>query len=196
MFATLSGVPAGQGQLFLGWVQVNPLANATFTLNASVPGGAGATFTATVSDTTPDYNSFSNTSKFSNSLGASTANQVYVANVYQLLLSRAPDAGSSVWVDALNKGVSAAAVVLGVENSTEYLNDQVAAMYNLYLKRQPDASGAQSWVSFLQAGGTLEEVAAEITASQEYFVLQQTRLPYRPLRRSAPSRCQHRGVAG
>jgi hypothetical protein len=173
VFATLDGVPPGQGQIFLGWVQVTPNANgfATFTLDATVPAGAGATFTATAADTTPDYNSFSNTSEFSNSIGASTANQVYVANVYELLLSRAPDASSSVWVNALNNGVSAAGVVLDVENSTEYLNDPVSALYNRYLGRNPDPAGEQAWTNFLLAGGTLEEVAEGLTASQEYFVL-------------------------
>jgi hypothetical protein len=48
----------------------------------------------------------------------------------------------------------------------------VTAMYNLYLLRNPDAAGAQHWLSFLQAGGTLEGVAALLTASQEYFVMQ------------------------
>ena len=173
VFATLNGVPAGQGQLFLGYVQVRPSTNgfATFTLSASVPNGAGATFTATAADTTPDFNSFSNTSVFSNSLGASTPNQVYVANVYQLLLSRAPDASSSVWVNALNNGVSAATFVLSIEHSTEYLNGQVSSLYNSYLGRNPEPAGAQAWTNFLQTGGTLEQVAAAITGSDEYFQL-------------------------
>ncbi len=173
VFATLDGVPPGQGQIFLGWVQVTPNASglATFTLDATVPAGAGATFTATAADTTPDYNSFSNTSEFSNSIGASTANQVYVANVYQLLLSRAPDASSSVWVNALNNGVTPATVVLDIEGSTEYLSDQVSTLYNRYLGRNPDPDGEQAWTNTLLAGGTLEEVAEGLTASQEYFVL-------------------------
>ena len=45
-------------------------------------------------------------------------------------------------------------------------------MYSLYLQRTPDAGGLQFWVDFLHAGGTLEDVAAELTASQEYFVLE------------------------
>ena len=39
------------------------------------------------------------------------------------------------------------------------------------MKREPDAGGEQAWTNFLVAGGTLEEVAAEFTASQEYFVV-------------------------
>jgi hypothetical protein len=167
VYATLSGVPVGQGQIFLGSVQATSNANgfASFTLrDAPVPAGAGTTFTATAT--------FSGTSVFSSPIGVSTPNQAYVANIYQLLLSRVPDPSSATWVNALNNGASPASVVLAIEGSTEYLNDQVVAMYRHYLQRSPDPGGEQSWTNFLVAGGTLEEVAAELTASQEYFVLQ------------------------
>ncbi len=181
VFATLNGVPTGQGQLFLGSVNVNTNANgfATFTLrNASVPAGGGTTFTATTSTggygagaSPPDFPVY-DTSAFSSSIGTSTANQVYVANVYQLLLSRIPDPSSAVWVDALDNGVTPATVVLDIEGSTEYLNDQVVAMYKLYLNRSPDTGGEQAWTNFLLAGGTLEEGAEGMASSQEYYVLQ------------------------
>jgi hypothetical protein len=165
VFATLNGVSSGQGQIYLGSVQTTTSNGiAPFTLsNASVPAGTGTTFTATAT-------SIHNTSAFSNSIGIGTANQAYVANVYQLLLGRDPDPSSAVWVNGLNDGASPAAVVLGVEGSPEYLQLQVAAMYGRYLNRLPDTAGAEYWVSFLQAGGTFEEVAAELTASQEFFV--------------------------
>lgn len=169
VFATLNDAPAGQGQIFLGSVQVNTNSAgfATFALrNASVPAGSGTTFTATATAGVTV-----GTSTFSNAIGTSTANQAYVANIYQLLLGRVPDPSSSTWVDLLDHGASPTSVVLAVEASTEYLNDQVSAMYQLYLQRVPDAGGAQHWVSFLQAGGTLEQVAAGLTSSQEYFVL-------------------------
>jgi hypothetical protein len=173
VFATRAGVPAGQGQIFLGFVQVYPNANglATFTLSATVPNGVGATFTATASNTTPNSNSTSNTSAFSNSVGASTPNQVYVGNAYQLLLSRAPDASASVWVNALNSGVSAAGVILGIESSTEYLNGQVRNLYRYYLHRNADLGGEQAWTNVLQTGGTLEQVAAGLIGSDEFYVL-------------------------
>jgi hypothetical protein len=172
IYATLSGVSAGQGQVYLGSVQVTPNANgvASFTLrNASVPVGAGTTFTATA---TGFANHGGITSVFSNSIGLSTTNQAYVANVYQLLLNRVPEPSASVWVNDLNNGASPASVVLAIEGSAEYLTDQVKAIYELYLHRQPDSGGGQFWVSFLQAGGTFEEVAEGLTSSQEYYVLQ------------------------
>ncbi len=177
MFANLAGVSQDQGQLFLGSVQVTfsfqpdrPFHGvAPFTLrNASVPAGAGTTFTATATGE-------SNTSVFSNSIGLSTANQAYVATVYQLLLSRVPDPSAAAWVNDLNIGVSPASVVLAIEASPEYLSDQVSLMYELYLRRAADAGGLQFWVSFLQAGGTLEEVAASLVSSEEsYFLLGST----------------------
>jgi hypothetical protein len=175
VFATLSGIPAGQGQVFLGSMDVttNSVGFGSFTFrNLSVPAGVGTTFTATSTAISAGHFLPGNTSVFSTPIGTSTPNQAYVASVYQLLLDRIPDPSSSVWVNDLNNGASPASVVLGVQGSSEYLNDQVNAMYQLYLKRPADTAGAQFWVSFLEAGGTLEQVAEEITASQEYFVLQ------------------------
>jgi hypothetical protein len=172
VFATLSGVPAGQGQLFLGSEQVTTNANgfATFTLsNLSVPASSGTTFTATVSVPFSGYN----TSEFSAPLAmGGNPNSLFVASVYGLLLNRYPDPSAVSWVNLMNNGDSAPGVVLGIEGSTEYLSDQVTAMYELYLQRSPDTGGEQAWTSFLQAGGTLEQVAEELTSSQEYFVLQ------------------------
>ncbi len=175
VYASLGGVPAGQGQVLLGSMDVKTDANGygTFTFrNLSVPAGDGTTFTATATALNTVHFIEDNTSVFSNAIGLGTANQAYVANVYQLLLSRIPDPISSVWVNDLNNGGSPGSVVLGIEGSTEYLNDQVSAMYQLYLQRPADPAGAQYWVSFLQTGGTLEEVAAGLTSSQEYFVLE------------------------
>ena len=171
VFATLNGVPPGQGQLFLGSVQVTPNANgfATFTLsNASVPAGSGTTFTATATSS-----STAGTSEFSAALATGgNPNNLFVASVYGLLLNRYPDTGAAFWVNLLNNGDSPAGVVLGVEGSTEYLNDQVTAMYKLYLQRSPDTAGEQAWTDLLVAGGTLEQVAEGLVSSQEFYVLQ------------------------
>ncbi len=169
VFASLASTAPGQGQLFLGTVSVttNSTGYASFTLsNASVPAGDGTTFTATA---TSQENS---TSAFSAAAGVSTPNQIYVANVYQQLLNRIPDPSAAGWVNALNNGDSAAGVVLGVESGTEYLSDQVFALYNRYLNRNPDSAGEQAWTNFLLAGGTLEQVAEGMTSSLEYFALQ------------------------
>ena len=146
----------GMAQLFLGTTAstfgVFPI---TITASNGVTPDATQQFTLTISPP-----------------ATSTPNQAYVLNVYHLLLNRIPDPSSSVWVNSLDNGASPVSVVLGIEGSTEYLNIQVTAMYQHYLQRQPDAGGAQHWVTFLQAGGTFEEVAEGLTSSQEYFVLQ------------------------
>ncbi len=172
LFATLNGVPAGQGQLYLGSVNVTTDANgyAPFNLrNVSVPESAGITFTATATHY-PNLTGFLETSEFSNPIGPGTANQAFVANVYQQLLNRVPDPGSAIWVSALNNGVAPATVVLAIEGSREYLADQVFALYNLYLYRNPDAAGEQLWTNFLLAGGTLEQLGATLVSSSEAFI--------------------------
>jgi hypothetical protein len=174
VFATLSGVPAGQGQLFVGSVQgtTDPYGFVKFTLrNASVPAGAGTTFTATATRSSANFSSLGATSAFSNAVGVGTVNQAYVASVYQQLLNRIPDSDSTVWVDALNNGATPGSVVLGIEGSKEYLINQIFALYNRYLGRNPDADGEQFWLSSLQAGATFEAVAAQLLGSSEYFVL-------------------------
>ena len=89
VYATLNGVAAGQGQLFLGSVQVTTNDNgfATFTLsNLEVPAGSSTTVTATVSI---PFVGVSNTSEFSESIAAGgNANNLYVASVYGLLWNR------------------------------------------------------------------------------------------------------------
>ncbi len=156
----------------MGSVQVTTDSNgfATFILNnGSVPAGSGTTFTATVS--TPTF--ATNTSEFSSAIPVGgNANNLYVASLYGLLLNRYPDPSAVSWANLMNNGDSAPGVVLGIENSTEYLNDQVTAMYKLYLGRNPDTVGERAWTSFLQAGGTLEQVAAGLLSSQEFYVIQ------------------------
>ena len=168
VFATLNGIPAGQGQLFLGSVQVTPNANgfSKFTLNALVPAGSGVTFTATATLANA-------TTSFSApiAIGGNT-NNLFVASAYGLLLNRSPDTSAAYWVNLLNNGGSAASVVLGIEGSIEYLNDQVVVLYKRYLQRTPDTGGEQAWTNFLVAGGTFEQMAEALVSSQEYYVLQ------------------------
>jgi hypothetical protein len=159
----------GEGRTFLGTLTATTNAGgfASFTLEAQVPGNAGSFFTATA--TSPA----GNTSRISGSIGLSTTpNQAYVASVYGLLFNRAPDPFSEIWVDQLNAGVSTGQVLLEIQGSTEYLRDQVAALYNRYLQRSPDAGGGQAWFGYLQAGGTFEGMAEGLTSSPEYFGLQ------------------------
>lgn len=166
LFGSPSSVPPGQGMILIGSKSVTTDArgNASFLFSSSLPGGPGTSLTATATDAN------NNTSAFSAPLTPSgSANSVFVTSVYSLLLNRLPDSGASSWISQLDAGGSPAAVVLGIEASVEYLNDQVAALYGRYLNRAPDPAGAQGWLDLLLAGGTFEQVAVGITGSLEFF---------------------------
>jgi hypothetical protein len=47
----------------------------------------------------------------------------------------------------------------------------VVKMYNLLLHRTPDLTGLNNFVSFMQGGGTAEQVGAIIAGSPEYFMV-------------------------
>jgi uncharacterized protein (TIGR03118 family) len=105
------------------------------------------------------------------SLQAETANQRFVAQVYQDLLHRAVDpSGFSFWSGLLNQGISRAQVVLGIESSMEFRTDQVMALYNQFLHRAVDPSGLATFTNFLAQGGTVEQVATMLVGSPEYFM--------------------------
>jgi streptogramin lyase len=99
-----------------------------------------------------------------------TASQRFVAQVYIDLLARLPDlSGLVAWSGAIDAGVSRSQVILGIESSAEYRIDQVEKLYNHYLLRDADAAGLQQAVAFLANGATLEQLAALIAGSPEYF---------------------------
>jgi hypothetical protein len=173
LYATLNGMPAGQGQIFLGSTVVRTDNNgfAKFTVrNLSVPVGPGTIFTATA--TVPYFGgAFRNTSEFSAAIQTGgSGNNLFLASAYSLLLNRYPESSAVYWVNLLNNGASPQGVVLGIESSPEYLSSQVTALYQRYLQRDSEAAGNLAWTNFLLAGGTLEQLVAGLTGSQEYFV--------------------------
>jgi hypothetical protein len=165
IFASPSSTP-GQGKTFLGSVTVTTQANgfASFVFSGNLPANAGTDFTATAAAAN------NNTSALSAAVASGgNANSLFVASVYGLLLSRAPDPSASTWVNQLNSGATPTSIVLAIEGSTEYLTDQVVALYSRYLNRAPDPSGEQFWLNTLLQGGTLEAVAEGMVSSPEYF---------------------------
>jgi hypothetical protein len=97
-----------------------------------------------------------------------TPNQVFVENLYEILLNRTADPGSAYWVNLLNKGVSAGLIADAFENSPEYLTDQVQMLFQRYLNRQADAGAIQAFDAFLEHGGSYEALSAAIVGSEEY----------------------------
>ncbi|HJT34392.1 MAG TPA: DUF4214 domain-containing protein [Pirellulales bacterium] len=177
IFATPTGTPAGQGQNFIGslTVALNAAGVAKFDFRSTYSSTIGNSFTATA--TSPgDSRLPGDTSVFSPplALGSGNANTVFVASAYELLLDRAPDSGGGAyWANALNSGtITPGGFVLAIEHSEEYIAEQIDAMYRRYLNRAADAPTKQYFVAFVQAGGTFEQVAAALAASQEFYVLQ------------------------
>jgi hypothetical protein len=99
-----------------------------------------------------------------------TANEVFLASVYQQLFDRDIDAsGMSSWSNLLSQGMTRAQVVAAIETSPEYRTRQVQALYQRYLNRTADTTGLAADVSFLGNGGTIEQLAAAIMGSPEFY---------------------------
>jgi predicted outer membrane repeat protein len=103
--------------------------------------------------------------------GAAPANQILVENFFEVLLNRLADPGSAGFVNELTTGVAASTVALQIEGSSEYLGNQVQLLFQRYLHRQADAGSLPGFISLLSQGSTLEQVAATIAGSAEYFQL-------------------------
>src|SRR5262249_36091180 len=94
----------------------------------------------------------------------------FVGQLYLDLLSRQPDAGGLAnWVALLNQGMSRAQVARAIEQSLEARTDQVEVLYQQFLHRSADPSGLNTFVTFLGAGGTMQELETILTSSPEYF---------------------------
>lgn len=142
----LSGTPTAFG--------VFPL---TFTASNGVSPDATQPFTLTVSGI-PAY--------------ATTLNQRFVAQVYLDLLGRFVEQSAlTFWSGQIDQGASRSQVVLSIEldGSNEFRTLEVENLYQRYLQRQADPGGLASSVSFLASGGTIQQLAAILTGSDEFF---------------------------
>jgi autotransporter-associated beta strand protein len=174
--ATLTGATPGGG---------SPGGSVTFTLNGgpptsvaltsgqaiftitSVPAG-GITVTATYAGGDPNYIAGGTASTTITPL---TRNQAFIAQLFRDLLHR--EAGPSElanWTNFVNMGVSRTTIVTILESSFEYKSDVVTAEFVHYLHRTPSMNEVLPYVSFLNAGGTDEQVASFLIGSPEYFV--------------------------
>ncbi len=99
-----------------------------------------------------------------------SANQVFVENVYEVLLNRVTDPGSAGWVTFLNQGGSTITVVQDIEASPEYRGDQVQTVFQRFLHRAADSQEQKNFVTLL-GSYTVEQVEAFVVGSQEYFAL-------------------------
>ncbi|HWB12697.1 MAG TPA: DUF4214 domain-containing protein [Pirellulales bacterium] len=101
-----------------------------------------------------------------------TGNQQFVDQVYRDLLGRQPDAdGLAVWLAQLDQGMPRNQFVAQIEQSAEYRQDQVTAIYQKYLHRPADPAGLEMGGRLLAHGASDEQVAEIVVGSQEYFGL-------------------------
>ena len=78
------------------------------------------------------------------------------------------DPGRQYWVRRIDAGMRPSDALWAITHSREYVEREVAARYNEYLLRAPDA-GARSWVDGAASGRfPLEWVEQNLLASQEY----------------------------
>ncbi|HEV3342844.1 MAG TPA: DUF4214 domain-containing protein [Pirellulales bacterium] len=101
-----------------------------------------------------------------------TGNQQLVDHIYRDLLGRAPDAdGLAAWLAQLDQGLSRSQFVAQVEQSAEYRQDQVMAIYQQYLHRPADPVALETGSQLLAQGATDEQLTEMVVSSPEYFAL-------------------------
>ncbi len=100
-----------------------------------------------------------------------TVTQAFVEQAYLDLLQRPADPnGLAGWSSQLDAGLmTRTQVAQALMNSDEYRMLKVNQLYEQYLSRPADPMGLSGFVSFLRGGGTLEQVAAYLIGSPEYF---------------------------
>jgi hypothetical protein len=85
---------------------------------------------------------------------------------------RAELQGLDYWVAELAKGESRMQVayqIIQVASFEEFQQDTVAALYQQYLRRAPDAGGLAYWSAYLYQGGTIEAMSQALVSSPEYY---------------------------
>jgi hypothetical protein len=142
-FAPVEGLP------------LNNAAVATFTDVSGVPG----TYTVTI-----DWGDNSATSA---GMIVSNSFDRFVSQAYLDLLGRAPGTAELTAAIGLADRKAVVTLLLG---SSEYRTRAVRLSYQRFLHRDADAAGLAVWANALGAGATMEQFAAALIGSNEYFV--------------------------
>ena len=70
----------------------------------------------------------------------------------------------------LDRGIARDSVVRQIMGGSEYHTDVVQQLYSTYLHRAADPSGLSTYVSFLNQGGSIQQLRAILLGSDEYFL--------------------------
>ncbi len=99
-----------------------------------------------------------------------TPNQVFVENLFEVLLNRAADPASlASSVNYLNGGGSGVTLVQILQGSSEFRGIEAVQLYKRYFDRIPSAAEVANLANFLAAGNTPEQVAAIFIGTSEFF---------------------------
>jgi Ca2+-binding RTX toxin-like protein len=144
------------------------------------PDDAGLTGWTAARDAGASLNSiatgFVNSAEFQAKYGART-NAQFVELLYNNVLHRAADSsGAAYWLGLLNGGATRESVVTGFSESQEFAKasdaewhaGEVYRLYGATLDRAPDAEGFAGWVSTLDDGVGIQDVAAGFVNSPEF----------------------------
>src|SRR5262249_29781448 len=74
-----------------------------------------------------------------------------------------------IFSSQLDQGASRTTIINELTSSGEYRQHQVEGLFEQLLHRSADPTGMQTYTAFLASGGTVEQVAAMLAGSQEYF---------------------------
>jgi uncharacterized protein GlcG (DUF336 family) len=101
----------------------------------------------------------------------SAQNDFFVAKAFQDLLHRPVDpAGQAAFANGLDRGlITRFQAVELIESSPEFRSHQVQDLYQKYLGRPADLGGLAGGLQLLTSGGTVEQLAASLIGSPEYF---------------------------
>lgn len=120
--------------------------------------------------TFPTFQGATSAPLIENIVGLSSG-QRYVAQLYSDILKRAWDNGGAYLASKLDRGqVNGTQAAMSLVESTEYVSDQVNAMYLTHLGRAADSAGLAYWVGFIQhALGTYEDLEVSFLGAPEYY---------------------------
>ncbi|OYV91579.1 MAG: hypothetical protein B7Z73_05405, partial [Planctomycetia bacterium 21-64-5] len=104
-----------------------------------------------------------------------TANERFVGEVYREVLGRIVDGNSlQIWTTVLDAGVPRQAVayaIIAVADAGELRDKIVENAYQTYLHRTADAAGLAYFGQLLAEGGTSQQIAQDLMASDEYYTV-------------------------
>jgi hypothetical protein len=107
------------------------------------------------------------------------ATTAYIADLYGMVLDRAPDIGGyNGWLQYLQQGGTRQQMAAAIWESPEHRGIQVDSFFQTLLHRKPKAAGRTFWVNMMVNGASEVDVQRMIIASTEYQALHPDDLSY------------------